>query len=68
MGFVVDLNRMNVAITRAKKFSFLVGNSNLWRARIHEYKGQRPAYGQYRDESGIRSILCVRVTIQCCGW
>jgi hypothetical protein len=36
MGFVSNMERMNVAATRAKEFSFLVGNSNLWRARIYE--------------------------------
>ena len=54
LGFLVDERRMNVAITRAKHFLFVVGNSRTlgknekWKQLIQECKGTRDGFLEFR--------------------
>ncbi|CAK4034902.1 Hypothetical predicted protein [Lecanosticta acicola] len=55
-GLVRDARRMNVALTRAQDFQFVVGNLSLWKVWLDKYAGRSPPSGDRKIGEMIQWI------------
>ncbi|KAJ9648597.1 ATP-dependent helicase NAM7 [Coniosporium apollinis] len=62
-GFVREQRRFCVALSRAQRYMFMVGNFSAWERRVKIWSGRikmKPLYDMFKNEVNVRKMLYPR--------